>query len=65
MPVGAYRVMKTTLERVEADVQSMLGLRYKAWIALHNMTRWMQFALEWMGTTRGRNGTGTAKRQKA
>ena len=49
MPVGTYGVMKTTLERMEADAQSMLGLRYTMGIALRKMARWMLFALEWVG----------------
>ena len=45
MPVSSYGVMKTALERMEADVRSVLGLRYTTGIALQNMARWMWFAL--------------------
>ena len=49
MPVGTYGIMKTTLERLEADTQSILGLWCKMGIPLRKMARWMWLALEWMG----------------
>ena len=39
MPVGAFQIMKATLEGVETDTRSILALRYKTGIAMNNMTR--------------------------
>ena len=54
MPVGMYGVMKATLEKMEADAQCMLGVRYATRMTLRKVARGMVFALEWMGYYRKR-----------
>ena len=40
-------VTKTTMEGVETDARTVLAIRYKVGVAMHNMARWMQYTLEW------------------
>ena len=48
MPVGAYGIMKTTLEKMHADAQGMLGAWYAARVTLRKMAIWMGFETEWV-----------------
>ena len=47
MPIGGYKLTKTTIEGVEMDARCVLATRYKVGVAMHNMARWMQYALKW------------------
>ena len=47
MPIGGYKITKTTIQGVETDAKTVLAMRYNAGVAMHNMTRWMQYTLEW------------------
>ena len=47
MPIGGYKITKTTIEGVEADAKTVLAMRYKVGVAMHNMARWLQYTLKW------------------
>ena len=47
MPIGGYKITKTTIEGVEADAKMVLAMRYKVGFAMHNMARWLQGTLKW------------------
>ena len=47
MPIGGYKITKTTIEGVETNARTVLAMRYKVGVAMHNMARWMQYTLEW------------------
>ena len=47
MPIGGYKITKTTIEGVEADAKTVLPMRYKVGVAMHNMARWLQYTLTW------------------
>ena len=47
MPIGGYKITKTTIEGVETDARTVLAMRYKVGVAMHNMARWMQYTLKW------------------
>ena len=47
MPIGGYKITKTTIEGVEMDARNVLATRYKVGVAMHNMAKWMQYALKW------------------
>ena len=54
MPIGGYKITKTTIEEVEMDARTTLAMRYKVGVAMHNMARWMQYTLKWRDTTSNR-----------
>ena len=47
MPIGGYKITKATIEGVEADAITILTMRYKVGVAMHNMARWLQYTLKW------------------
>ena len=47
MPIGGYKITKATIEGVEADAKTVLAMRYKVGVAMHNMARWLQYTLKW------------------
>ena len=47
MPIGGYKITKTTIEGVETDVRTVLAICYKVGVAMHNMARWMQYTPKW------------------
>ena len=47
MPIEGYKITKTTIEVVETDAGTVLAMRYKVGVAMHNMARWMQHTLKW------------------
>ena len=47
MQIGGYQITKTTIERAETDARTVLAMRYKVGVAMHNMVRWMPHILKW------------------